>query len=145
MHDAFADVSDEFMTRADSTDSDSLASQTHHLPVDRAVCPFCGAINPRPSVDSFGTTISTPCPRCTMADTPATRQATKARIGPWFVRQVRNPSAPGMKFETLLALVKRGQVTPMSVVRGPTTHQLWRFAGNVKGLSREFGLCYSCG
>jgi hypothetical protein len=30
-------------------------------------------------------------------------------------------------------------------VRGPTTHQLWRFAAHVKGLSREFGVCYSCG
>src|SRR5207244_3410636 len=26
-----------------------------------------------------------------------------------------------------------------------TTHQLWRFAAHVKGLSREFGICYSCG
>src|SRR5262249_15782965 len=34
---------------------------------------------------------------------------------------------------------------PQSIVRGPTTHQLWRFAAHVKGLSREFGVCYSCG
>jgi hypothetical protein len=30
-------------------------------------------------------------------------------------------------------------------VRGPTTHQLWRFAARIKGISREFGVCYSCG
>jgi hypothetical protein len=80
-----------------------------------------------------------------MEDTPATRQATKSRIGPWYVLQTRNPSAPGMKYATLLALINRAQVTPRSIVRGPTTHQLWRQAAHVRGVSREFGLCYSCG
>jgi hypothetical protein len=80
-----------------------------------------------------------------MEDTTATRQATRARIGPWYVLQQRNPSAPGMRFDTLLTLVKRGQISPRSIVRGPTTHQLWRFAARVRGLSRQFGLCYSCG
>src|SRR5262245_17436356 len=94
-------------------------------------CPYCGAIV---SADVAGQ----PCPRCTMEDTPATRSATKARIGPWYVLQSRNPAAPGMKWTTLLQLVEKGQVTPRSVVRGPTTHQLWRFAAHVKGLSREF-------
>jgi hypothetical protein len=50
-----------------------------------------------------------------------------------------------MKFDTLLTFVRRGRVKPRSIVRGPTTHQLWRFASQVKGLSREFGVCYSCG
>jgi hypothetical protein len=49
-----------------------------------------------------------------------------------------------MRFDTLMALVKRGQVTAQSVVRGPTTNQFWRFAAQVKGLSREFGVCYNC-
>ena len=99
-------------------------------------CPFCGVIR----VDA-----QAPCPRCTMEDTPATRQATRQRIGPWFVLQARNPSAPGMKFATLVSLIKKNHVTPRSIVRGPTTHQLWTFAAQVRGLSREFGLCYSCG
>src|SRR6185369_10828652 len=51
---------------------------------------------------------------------------------------------PGMKFDTLLTLIKRGQVTKDSIVRGPTTNQLWKRAGEIKGLSREFGLCFSC-
>src|SRR5437868_6610295 len=50
-----------------------------------------------------------------------------------------------MKYETLLGFVRKGRVKARSIVRGPTTHQLWRFACQVKGLSREFGLCYSCG
>lgn len=105
---------------------------------DKLVCPYCGYVGQRP--DATG-----PCPRCSIEDSPQTRQATKARIGPWYVLQARNPAAPGMKWSTLMALVKKGQVTPRSVVRGPTTHQLWRLASQVKGLSREFGVCYSCG
>lgn len=104
--------------------------------VPRHVCPYCGFQYPD------GTD---PCPRCTMEDTPATRQATKARIGPWYVLQTRNPAAPGMKYATLVALIHREQVTARSIVRGPTTHQLWRYAAHVRGISREFGLCYSCG
>ena len=100
------------------------------------VCPYCGAVND--SAEGH-------CPHCTMENTPAARKATKARIGPWYVLQKRNPAAPGMKFETLLSFVHKGRVKAHSIVRGPTTHQLWRFAAHIKGLSREFGLCYSCG
>ncbi|WP_428940071.1 hypothetical protein [Fontivita pretiosa] len=114
---------------------DAAREQLRQMLVGRHVCPYCGhqyAGGPEP------------CPHCTMEDTPATRQATKARIGPWYVLQSRNPAAPGMKYATLLALIHKGQVTARSVIRGPTTHQLWRFAAHVRGVSREFGLCYSC-
>jgi hypothetical protein len=126
-----------------TTDSPHLPATSNTdvtVSVDGHVCPFCGLT--REITDEFDP--ATPCPRCTLADTPATRSATKTRIGPWHVRQVRNPWAPGMGFETLLALVKRGQVTKDSIVRGPTTNQLWKRAGEIKGLSREFGLCFSC-
>jgi hypothetical protein len=99
------------------------------------VCPYCGAINE--AADGQ-------CPQCTMENTAAGRKATKARIGPWYVLQKRNPAAPGMKFETLLSFVNKGRVKAHSIIRGPTTHQLWKFAAQVRGLSREFGLCYSC-
>ena len=78
-------------------------------------------------------------------NTADTRKATKSRIGPWYVLQSRNPAAPGMTHDTLLGFVRKGRVKARSIVRGPTTHQLWRFACQVKGLSREFGVCYSCG
>ncbi|MBC7784313.1 MAG: hypothetical protein H7144_10785 [Burkholderiales bacterium] len=103
---------------------------------DKHVCPFCGVIR----ADH-----AQPCPRCTMDDTANTRSATRQRIGPWFVMQARNPSAPGMKFATMLTMVKKGHVTPRSIVRGPTSHQLWTFAAKVRGLSRELGLCFHCG
>src|SRR6476660_9328998 len=78
-----------------------------------AVCPFCGTVKP---------VADDPCSRCTLEDTPATRDATRQRVGPWYVLQNRNPAAPGMNFATLVALIKKGQVTPRSIVRGPTTH-----------------------
>jgi hypothetical protein len=102
----------------------------------RQVCPFCGW------VDARGEGV---CPQCGLEDTPGTRQATRSKVGPWFVLQSRNPASPGMNFATLLVLVAKGRVTPRSVVRGPTTHQLWRFAARVKGLARLFGICWGCG
>jgi hypothetical protein len=141
MTDPFTDVADELMTR--STDLGGSEAAPPQPPsgakTKKHVCPYCGAVT------AVVEKPTGPCPRCNMEDTPATRAATKARIGPWYVLQTRNPSAPGMKWATLLSLVSKGQVTPRSVVRGPTTHQLWKFAAHVKGLSREFNLCYSCG
>lgn len=102
----------------------------------RHVCPFCGGQRANKDI---------PCPRCTMEDTPATRQATVARVGPWYVLQSRNPSAPGMRWATLIALVRKGQIGPRTVIRGPVTNQLWAFAARVRGLSRELGVCYDCG
>lgn len=140
MTDPFVELADKPMSSADDpmieTDPAAAAEQTRQMLQGRHVCPYCG---------QQGTGTNEACPRCTMEDSPATRQATKARIGPWYVLQTRNPSAPGMKYTTLLGLLRRGHITPKSVVRGPTTHQLWRFAAHVRGVSREFGLCYSCG
>lgn len=119
-----------------ATLSPDAAQEIRDAIAGRNVCPFCGAVREQ----SDG-----PCARCTMENTSASRQATKARIGPWYVFQSRNPAAPGMKYETLLGFIHKGRVKARSVVRGPTTHQLWRFAAHVKGLSREFGICYSCG
>lgn len=102
------------------------------------ICPFCGsARDPSNTDDEI-------CPRCTMPDTPGSRRATRVRIGPWYVLQSRNPAAPGMKFEVLLGFLRKGQVTRRSIVRGPTTDQLWCQAVQVRGLSREFGVCWSC-
>jgi len=126
------------MTRSFDTipdEADRSADYSKPTAPVMSVCPFCGAISEKSE---------TACPRCKMENSAINRQATRARIGPWYVMQSRNPSAPGMKCSTLLALIRKGQITPRSVIRGPTTFQLWRFAARVKGISREFGLCYSC-
>ena len=104
---------------------------------DGIVCPFCAHVRGVREAQSA-------CPKCTMEDTLNTRRSTGERIGPWFVLQRKNPTAPGLRFNVLLTLARRGHVTPQSIVRGPTTGQLWRFASEVKGLSRLFGVCWHC-
>jgi hypothetical protein len=79
-----------------------------------------------------------------MEDTPTTRRSTSERVGPWFVLQRKNPTAPGLRYSVLLALIKRGHVTPKSILRGPTSSQLWKLAAQMKGVSRLFGLCWHC-
>ncbi len=101
------------------------------------VCPFCAYV--RENADAGGA-----CPKCTLDDTPANRRATAQKIGPWFVLQYSNPTAPGMKYSILMMLASRGKITPASIVRGPTTQQYWTTAGQVRGLSRLFGLCWHC-
>ena len=51
----------------------------------KQACPFCGSVSERSA---------SPCARCGMDNTPEARKATKARIGPWYVLQARNPAAP---------------------------------------------------
>lgn len=105
------------------------------LPFNRPVCPFCG--HKRDEANE-------PCPSCGLADNDQTRGATVARAGPWFLLQSRNPSAPGMRFTVLKELVRTGQVSAGSVVRGPTTQQLWTYAARVRGMAHYFGICWSC-
>jgi hypothetical protein len=124
-----------------TTTSNSAARETsaHAEPTGiegKHVCPFCGVVS---------LAIEEACPHCKMNVASATRAGTKALIGPWYVLQTKLPSIPGVTFARLLELVRKGRIQPRSVVRGPTTHQFWRFAIQVKGLSREFGLCYDCG
>ncbi|HTW93557.1 MAG TPA: hypothetical protein VMD30_02110, partial [Tepidisphaeraceae bacterium] len=102
----------------------------------RCVCPFCGKIHSR----------SEPaCPQCKMENTAANRAAARTRAGPWHLLIAATPNAAGIKWDALLEMVAKGQITLRTVVRGPSTNQLWRFAGRTRGLSREFGICYGCG
>ena len=102
---------------------------------NKHVCPFCGTKREGAADD---------CPHCGMADSDQTRAATIARVGPWFLLQPRNPSAPGMRFSVLRELVRGGQVSAGGVVRGPSTSQLWTYAARIRGLGQLFGLCWSC-
>ncbi len=99
------------------------------------ICPFCGSRNRDGRA---------PCPACGMTDTDGTRSATVRRVGPWFVRSTGNPHAPGMKFSVLRELTKGGTISPDSIVRGPTTRQMWTYAARIRGLAHMFGLCWNC-
>ena len=118
MRDLFLEDGADMLKEPELRRSDAVEEIRDAL-IGRHVCPFCGMVKDQAEAA---------CPRCTMENTAASRQATKARIGPWYVLQTRNPASPGMKFDTLLAFVRKGKIRARSIVRGPTTHQLWRFA-----------------
>lgn len=99
------------------------------------ICPFCGG----QAMDHAGH-----CTQCGSTDSSASRHRVTSIVGPWQILDPDHPGAQGINFQTLKQWITTGRVTARSVVRGPTTAQLWKAAGKVKGLSRELGLCYSC-
>jgi len=123
-------------SRNSDAQAPSAAQQIRRALRGKHVCPFCGT--------QRETDVGA-CMQCSLEDTPTTRSATRSKLGPWYVLQSRNPSAPGMNFATLMVLVQKGRVSARSVLRGPTTGQFWRHAAKVKGISREFMLCWNCG
>jgi hypothetical protein len=122
-------------TLTENTLVDTAANPANAGPAIECLCPFCG---------SFNRGVGQPCQHCRTEDTTAARAAARKRVGPWFVLQSKNLAAPGIGFVALLAMIRQGIVTDRSVIRGPATGQLWRLAGKVRGISREFGQCYGC-
>lgn len=65
-------------------------------------------------------------------------------MGPWQLRDLTRPFAPGFSYETMKLLVSRGKVTSTSIVRGPTTRQFWTFAIDAPGVAVLLGRCHAC-
>ncbi|MCZ6748466.1 MAG: hypothetical protein O7D96_04170 [SAR324 cluster bacterium] len=65
-------------------------------------------------------------------------------MGPWFVRDLGRPFRPGCSYETLIKMIDRGQVTKLSIIRGPTTKQLWAPAKHIRGVAHLLGYCHNC-
>ena len=99
------------------------------------LCPFCGR---------FNSGIGQACKGCNTHDNPSTRAANVQKSGPWCVLKANDADTREINFADLQQMIRDGELTSRTVVRGPTTGQLWRLASKVRGLSREFGLCYCC-
>lgn len=98
------------------------------------ICPYCGGATPdQPR-----------CASCNGLLDPLSRQATQNAMGPWFVRDDQQPHRPGCSYETIVALISRGKITPESIVRSPTTAQFWYPAKRVPGVANRLGLCHAC-
>ncbi|MDX2116089.1 MAG: hypothetical protein SFZ24_10805 [Planctomycetota bacterium] len=65
-------------------------------------------------------------------------------MGPWSVRNEKNPFAPGMSFEKLREMVSRGKISRTTIVRGPSTRQFWSLACNTPGVATLLGECHHC-
>lgn len=98
------------------------------------LCPYCGDVSPDPRR----------CEHCGGHFDPLSRQASQNAMGPWFIRDRVRPFRPGCSFETLRELVRRGRVTRETVIRGPTTHQFWTFAGRTPSVANLLGICHNC-
>lgn len=98
------------------------------------VCPYCGGSTPDQAR----------CTACHGPLDPLSRQATQNAMGPWFVRDELQPHRPGCSIETIGALIRRGKITPDSILRGPTTAQFWYPARRVPGVANRLGLCHVC-
>lgn len=66
-------------------------------------------------------------------------------MGPWYVRDRKNPFRPGCSFDVIRKEVAKGKIKATSILRGPTTRQYWSLAKNVPGVANLLGYCHSCG
>ncbi len=101
---------------------------------ETVVCPYCGHIQPE----------APQCESCHGLFEPLSRQATQNAMGAWFIRDEDNPFLPGCSYQTLEKLIKKGRITPETVVRGPTTRQFWAFARDTPGVAHLLGACHNC-
>ena len=99
------------------------------------VCPVCGKAQQETSV----------CKVCSSSLDAEGLLYAEGSIGPWWVRDEKSPFAPGMTYDHLAELARRGEIERHSILRGPTTRQLWRVARKVPGIAHLLGRCHSCG
>lgn len=84
------------------------------------------------------------CEKCRGSFEPLSRQATQNIMGPWQVRNERNPFVPGVSYEMLKDMAAKGKVARTTVVRGPGTKQFWSLACNAPGVAVLLGECHNC-
>lgn len=101
----------------------------------KALCPYCG--NAQEEADQ--------CRSCSGLFEPLSRRATQIAMGPWFIRDKKQPFKPGCSYDVMVGLAKKARIKPNTVMRGPATKQLWSVARNVAGISHLVGYCHSCG
>jgi len=99
------------------------------------VCPICGETQPEIKA----------CRVCKTLLNSGGLLLAEGRMGPWWVRNEDLTFRPGITYDNLSALALTGKITLQSIVRGPTTRQLWKVARRVKGLSHLLGRCHNCG
>ncbi|MEM8737411.1 MAG: hypothetical protein AAGG38_02895, partial [Planctomycetota bacterium] len=100
------------------------------------LCPYCG-------YTQKGDTEK--CGDCGGLFEPLSRRATQIAMGPWTLRDKAHPFRPGCSYPVLVKMIEAGRVTPMTVLRGPTTRQFWSIARNVPGVAHLLGYCHACG
>lgn len=83
------------------------------------------------------------CEECGQDLAPETLARMTTHAGPWFVFEHLRPF-PGVSLERIVRQIRRGLITPTSIIRGPSTYYQWRFAAETPGLCRYFQVCWNC-
>jgi len=99
------------------------------------ICPYCG--DPQPLGDH--------CRSCGGRFEPLSRRASLNAMGPWFIRDERRPFLPGLSYETIAQMVEADEITTRTIMRAPSTKQLWTVAKRVPGVAHLLGYCHRCG
>lgn len=121
------------MTAKDAPNHDR--PRVRPVPTPKVVlCPFCGGLSPNLDL----------CTRCKGRFDPLSRQASQNAMGPWSIRDDKNPFAPGCSFETIRMLIARGRIQPNTILRGPTTNQFWTLAKRAPSIANLLSLCHNC-
>lgn len=99
------------------------------------VCPICGETQSESSL----------CTACGVSLVKDELLIAEGGIGPWWVRDESLPHKPGMTYDHLADLAKRGKIERHTLLRGPTTRQLWMVARRVAGIAHLLERCHDCG
>ena len=83
------------------------------------------------------------CEQCGQDMSRQMLEKMRRHSGPWYVLEHIRPF-PGVSLERLIRQIRRGVLTPTTVVRGPTTYHQWRFAAETPVLSKYLGRCWAC-
>lgn len=110
----------------------ALANKVWHG--DARPCVSCGELVRRGAVR---------CESCGEQLSSEMQERMRAHAGPWYVLEHVRPF-PGVTCERLVRQIRRGVLTRMTIVRGPTTDHQWRFAGETPGLCKHLGVCWNC-
>ncbi len=101
---------------------------------DSRPCVSCGQLVRRDATE---------CPDCGEDLSDDMLQKMRQAAGPWYVLEHVRPF-PGVTLDRLVRQIRRGVLTRTTIVRGPTTHHQWRYAGETPGLSKFLGVCWNC-
>ena len=100
------------------------------------LCPYCGHVQTHPTDR---------CRACGGFFDPLSVKVTHQMMGPWYIRDRHMPFRPGANYDVMLKQIERGRIKPNTIVRGPTTRQLWSLARHVPGMAHKLGYCHACG
>ena len=99
------------------------------------VCPFCGELQKKTEA----------CKICFKLLGRGNVMVAEAEMGPWWIRREEFAFLPGKKYDLFADLVRIGEIDKNTIIRGPTTKQLWDIAGRVQGIAHLLGKCHACG